>query len=158
MQHARRFAASRAFIALAFVLAAAAACTSGSDLATHQHDLEERLLAPCCWRESLAVHDSPIATTLRTEIRERLTRGESPASIESDLVDRHGEKIRALPEGRDPRWLIGVTAGSAALLALVALGWFVRRRAPEAMPLASQNVFEGEYADRLDDELLAADE
>jgi len=156
MQYAR---GSRRRASIVLALALITACSEDRDqLASHQHELEQRLLAPCCWRQSLADHESPVATALRTEIRERLARRETPAAIEDDLVQRYGDKIRALPEGSDPRWIVGTIASGAVLLALVGLGWFVRRRrAPRRAPLTNEALFEGEYAERLDDELLAVD-
>ncbi|MBL0217411.1 MAG: cytochrome c-type biogenesis protein CcmH [Myxococcales bacterium] len=146
-------------MALALVLVIVSACSGGrDDLATQQHDLEERLLSPCCWRQPLADHESPVATALRAEIRERLARRETAASIEDDLVHRYGEKIRAVPAGGDPRWIIGATAAGASVLALLAIGWFVRRRRiPCSRPLASEPPLDEAYAERLDDELLAID-
>jgi cytochrome c-type biogenesis protein CcmH/NrfF len=151
----RHFICAAVVIALAF----ASGCSGNDEPATHQHDLEERLLSPCCWRQTLADHESPLATALRAEIHDRLARREPTTSIEADLVRRYGDKIRALPEGRDPRWIIGTAAGGGAVLGLLALVWFVRRRrAPrEEAPVWSEAVFEGEYAERLDDELLAHD-
>ncbi len=62
-------------------------------------ELERRLIAPCCWRETLDVHSSPTATELRREIRTRLQAGESAVAIESTLVARYGSKLRAnLPD------------------------------------------------------------
>ncbi len=62
-------------------------------------DLETHLLAPCCWRETLAVHQSQVASALREEIRHRVAAGESAANIEGELVARHGQRIRAqLPD------------------------------------------------------------
>ena len=49
------------------------------------------------------------------------SRREAPASIEDDFVRRYGDKIRALPEGGDPRWIVGTAAAGAAMLALVAI-------------------------------------
>jgi cytochrome c-type biogenesis protein CcmH/NrfF len=146
-------------IALALALVLVSACSGGrDDLATQQHELENRLLSPCCWRQPLADHESPVATALRAEIHERLARRETAASIEDDLVRRYGDKIRALPKGGDPRWMIGATAAGGSVLALLAIGWFVRRRrVPFSASLSSETVFEGEYAEQLDDELLAVD-
>jgi cytochrome c-type biogenesis protein CcmH len=156
MRQARSF---RRRASLALVLVLVGACSGGRDeLAAHQHELEQRLLAPCCWRQTLGDHESPVAAALRAEIRDRLARRETAASIEDDLVRRHGEKIRALPEGGDPRWIIGATAAGASVLGLVAIGWFVRRRrVPRGAPPSSETPFEGAYAERLDDELLAID-
>jgi cytochrome c-type biogenesis protein CcmH/NrfF len=145
--------------ALALVLALLGACTAGKDeLARHQHELEERLLSPCCWRQTLADHESPVATALRTEIHDRLARREPPASIEGELVRRYGDKIRALPEGGDPRWIIGAIAVGGSIIALGVIGLLVqRRRTPVEAALPGEALFEGEYAERLDDELLAVD-
>jgi cytochrome c-type biogenesis protein CcmH len=94
--------------------------------------LESRLLAPCCWQQTLDVHESEIARALRAEIRKRLQAGETAASIESDLVRRHGERMRALPVGKT---LTGVGVAlsvvvAAALIGVVAivLRWVRRGR------------------------------
>src|ERR1700690_4185349 len=60
--------------------------------------LEGRLLAPCCWAQTLDIHGSDIATSLRREIRTRLKAGESADAIEASLVARYGEKMRAVPD------------------------------------------------------------
>lgn len=72
-------------------------------------DLEAHLLAPCCWRETLAAHQSQLASTLRQEIERRLAGGESIDHLEADLVARHGHRIRAqLPDKLG--YLIGLFA------------------------------------------------
>ena len=59
--------------------------------------LIERLRAPCCWQQTLDVHASPIAAELRAEIRTRVAAGEDVPTIEADLVQRYGERVRAVP-------------------------------------------------------------
>ena len=77
-------------------LAPAIACGGGRPaLVKAEQDLEERLMAPCCWQQTLDVHASPLATELRAEIKQRLVRGESVETIETDLVGRYGERMRA---------------------------------------------------------------
>lgn len=61
--------------------------------------LDGRLLAPCCWNQTLDIHGSPSANALRKEIRVRLKRGESVEEVEAVIVQRYGEKIRAVPKG-----------------------------------------------------------
>ena len=135
-------------------------CRADEGRASLQRDLERRLLAPCCWRQTLEDHTSPTASTLRAEIGQRLAAGEDVASIEAELVERHGERIRALPEGGDPKWLITAVSGAAAVLGLVGLFGFVRRHrvAPGSpAPLAGEPQPDAYLVARLDDELLDID-
>lgn len=119
--------------------------------------LEGRLLAPCCWRQSLRDHDSELATSLKTEIAGRLAAGEVPTLIENDLVQRYGERIRALPGGSDPSWLAATVPSVFSVLALA--GLFVwgrrRRREPSCEPATRRDL--DRYNDRLDDELALID-
>lgn len=149
-------------LALALVgIGAVAGCDRGVDPVTaHAHELERRLLAPCCWRQILEDHDSPVATALRREIRDRIAAGEAAADVERDLVARYGENIRALPEDRDPKWMIAAFGVGAALVGLGVLGAAVRRwrRASAARsPLGTFAPEPEAYADRLDDELATID-
>ncbi len=48
--------------------------------------VEEHLLAPCCWNQTLDIHESPLATELRSEIRRRVDEGEAAQAIEDDLA------------------------------------------------------------------------
>lgn len=78
-------------------------------------DLERRLIAPCCWRETLDVHTSPTATELRHEIRSRLQAGESAIAIEKSLVDRYGPKLRATLPDNLGYWLFALVIASGLL-------------------------------------------
>lgn len=87
--------------------------------------LARRFIAPCCYNESLASHDSPLAHQLRDELRARVARGESSDAITEDLVARYGERVLAIPSGIE-----GTAFGvlSAIALAGVALGLAQKRR------------------------------
>src|SRR5882724_2572150 len=125
---------------LCFGLASAAAAAQ-EPAAPGEAILEGRLIAPCCWTQTLDIHESPLATELRAEIHERLGRGESDELIEGDLVARYGERIRAIPKGRDPRAVISMASAAAMLVSAIGLLWLVRRwtrrpgpRAPRKAP------------------------
>ncbi|MFZ5897472.1 MAG: cytochrome c-type biogenesis protein [Myxococcota bacterium] len=62
-------------------------------------ELEGRIIAPCCWTQTIDIHGSPVSTELRQEIRQRLTLGESAEAIERSLVERYGAKVLAVPPG-----------------------------------------------------------
>lgn len=124
--------------------------------------LETRLLAPCCWTQTLDVHESELSSSLRAEIRRRLRAGESTGAIEEDFVARYGERIRAVQKGGDTRGAVPVIAAMAALLgALGLLSWMRRRTrlgAAEAPPPATvPAVPDDGYDERLDDELRRLD-
>jgi hypothetical protein len=73
-------------------------------------------------------------------------------------VRRYSERIRALPRGGDPRWLIGAVWGAASVLAFF---WILRlgrrHRRPDASPRPTAGALDDEYTDRLEDELAATD-
>src|SRR6188768_83055 len=60
--------------------------------------LEGRIIAPCCWNQTIDIHGSEPSYELRREIRRRLKAGESADAIEASFVARFGPKILAVPD------------------------------------------------------------
>jgi cytochrome c-type biogenesis protein CcmH len=150
-------------LALVLTTAAAAEASNGgaqtrsvaSPVATGQAIVEGRLLAPCCYTQTLDVHESPMATDLRLEVRTRLAAGESPEAIEDDFASRYGERVRAVPKGRDPRGsmflvAIGVLVAAGIGLALVVRRW---RRTPVDAPSVVVSESHASLDERIDAEL-----
>ena len=121
--------------------------------------LEGRIMAPCCWTQTIDIHGSEIANDLRREIRKRLRSGETSDAIEASLVGRYGEKILAVPPGSPLKTLatllvLGmVGAGGGALLMLKR--WRGRALAPAGLPKGKPNA---QLDARLDAELRALDD
>ncbi|HEX5659774.1 MAG TPA: cytochrome c-type biogenesis protein CcmH [Polyangiales bacterium] len=118
-----------------------------------------RLIAPCCWNQTLDIHDSEIATQLRVEIAERLQRGEASLSIEDDMASRFGERIRAVPRAQDPRQSMALTllgTLTLLLLGLFALAFRWTRARAVAMHSAELDPL-AEYDERLERELSRAE-
>jgi len=83
-------------------------------------------ISPCCWRENLTVHNSPVAGELRAEIVLLIQQGRSDDQIKSIFVEKYGKRILALPEGGLGLWLFWTPVlACAAGLAMVSL--FVKR-------------------------------
>jgi cytochrome c-type biogenesis protein CcmH len=124
-------------------------------------DLESRLFAPCCYIQTLDVHESPLASELRAEIVARLKSGDAAQQIEDDLARRYGERIRAVPRGTDPRVRIPLVVGAVMLVSvavLLALGLRWMRRStplPGARQAAATNP---SYDAQLDAELRNLDQ
>lgn len=121
-------------IVVSFFIAAAAALAAAAETDPVRR-IEERFLAPCCWRESVAVHQSPKAEELRTEIRRLVGENKSEADIVEHMVAQYGERILRVPRGRPSFWLLViplVVLGGGGL----ALAVYLRRayRAPPEQP------------------------
>lgn len=125
----------RRLLGLALLLLIAA-CTGAAPVARLEQQaqtLERQLLAPCCFRETLEVHQSPVTTELRAEIRQRLGAGEPPAQVEAALVSRYGPRLRAHLPAQLGVWLM-LAIGAAGWLVLWGLGRRWTRPTKEAAP------------------------
>ena len=126
--------------------------------------LDGRILAPCCWNQTLDIHGSPIANELRREIRRRLRAGETAETIEAGLVARYGERILAVkPQSPLKNVAVGLAllmvfagGGAAALL----VRWRRRTRLPPPATVAAEPGAGERDAldDRVDAELKALGE
>lgn len=150
---------ARLLAALAVAVIACGAPTPTAEV------LAGRLVAPCCWMQTLDTHASPLASELRAELRDRVARGEPSQAIEDDLVARYGERMRAVPRGDDPRTLVPLVASALTLAGLAVLIMLTRRwthrgvamAAVTAAVVAPRPVTDEAYEDRLDDELADQD-
>jgi cytochrome c-type biogenesis protein CcmH len=98
--------------------------------------IEERFLAPCCWRENLAVHQSPAAEAMRNEIRQLVKSGKTEAEIVDFYVARYGERILREPRGGLSLWLTLVPVLAVLTGALVVASYILhsRRKLPKITP------------------------
>lgn len=88
--------------------------------------LQEKLIAPCCWSESVASHRSEIAAEMRAEIARMVAEGKSDREILDYYKAKYGPRILMEPEGELRIWAytIPVVAGVAGLILVV---WLIRR-------------------------------
>lgn len=170
---ARRFAAPLLVLALSVGVTSAlstdaqaqgpgvAAPSVPSEPAPGERELLKRLVAPCCWNQTLDSHQGAAPDGFRAEIRSRLYAGETPAQIEADFVARYGERVRAASQSRAMGWAavlagVAVIGAGAALLRMV-LRW--RKQSP-ALPenVKGKDAAQPDALDeRLDAELRAMD-
>jgi cytochrome c-type biogenesis protein CcmH len=113
-----------AVLALPTTLVVAQVAEQGAD--PRARALEGRLLAPCCWNQTLDIHDSELSRELHREITARLQGAESVEAIERDLVVRYGERIRAVPPS-SPLSTVALATFLAIFLALIGLLRIARR-------------------------------
>jgi cytochrome c-type biogenesis protein CcmH len=167
----RRFALALMMGALLALPAVAAAHGPGQTEAEPEEDfaqdiqgnvpgasvLEGRLMAPCCWMQTIDIHDSPMALGMKREIRRRLRNGESSAAIQASFVDRYGPKILAVQSDSHLQTLfVGLSIAMAG--AVVAAVFMIRRwrkQGADAAPATSGGATtkRDEWDDQLDAEL-----
>jgi len=95
--------------------------------------LTHELIAPCCWREPIAVHRSVEAQQMLDEVKQLVLEGRSEEEIKAIYVARYGLRILADPPGKEGKWLYIVPI---AILCCVLFGvvWYVRSLATGVMP------------------------
>src|ERR1051325_4864412 len=100
--------------------------------------LEGRIIAPCCWTQTIDIHGSEVSNDLRREIRKRLKAGETSEAIEASLVQRYGPRILAVPPGSPLKTVATLLAlgmvGAGAAAFMMLRRWRGRRVAPAGIP------------------------
>jgi cytochrome c-type biogenesis protein CcmH/NrfF len=99
--------------------------------------IEEQLLAPCCYAESVRVHRSQTAADMRAEIQRAVAAGQSDREILDGYIARYGLRILREPEGARRSWLHGVLFAvlTGGILGVVLVLRRMRKKALAAPPV-----------------------
>lgn len=93
------------------------------------------LVAPCCWREVIAIHRSAEALQMLEEVQQLVVDGRSEEEIKGIYVARYGVRILADPPGREGAWLYVIPVAlfcCLVFLAILRLRSLVASAAPQA--------------------------
>jgi len=71
---------------------------------TYDH-LTHELIAPCCWRETIAIHRSQEALQMLDEVERLVAEGRSEDEIKNIYLARYGPRILSDPPGAPKYWL-----------------------------------------------------
>jgi cytochrome c-type biogenesis protein CcmH len=122
--------------------------------------IEGRLMAPCCWVQTIDIHDSPIALSMKHEIRRRLRNGESAEAIQASFVERYGPKILAVQSNSQLKNVfigLSVVMGGAGVAAAMMVGrWRKQSRAANG-PATDAEHARDKWDEKLDAELKDLD-
>ena len=96
--------------------------------------IAEELRCLVCQNETIAASHADLAVDLRQQIRLKLQQGQSEAQILDFMVQRYGDFVLYRPPVKSSTWLLW--GGPFVLLgvALLALGFNIRRRRRQAAP------------------------
>lgn len=141
---------------LAIALVVLGLAAPGAGAAPNPADLEAELVCPTC-DTTLDQSNAPVAQRMKQIIRSRIAAGWTEADIKAELVDQFGPGVLAEPpkSGFDLlAWAlpVGLLAGGALGVALLAWGWSRRRDGADGEPRLD-DVVDPELERRLDAEL-----
>lgn len=88
--------------------------------------LAQSLVAPCCWRQALADHESEKAREARGELVALIAAGRSDREILDHFVEQYGARILMVPEGKRGQWLFW-TPWIVLAAAMAAAAYFLSR-------------------------------
>lgn len=117
--------------------------------------IENLLIAPCCWRQPVAVHLSQESLQIRQEIRKMLDQGMSRQQILDAYVSQYGPRILSSPPARGFNALSYVIPAVGLLLGGFVVWAFFRRHkttTAEKLPPRPSTV-PGKYADLINEEV-----
>ena len=101
------------------------------------HRIEGKLMAPCCYSQTIDVHDSEIAQQMRGEVTAMVLAGESEHEVLDYYKTEYGESILAVPDGATGTLVFSLPAYATvfAVLALLCGMVITVRRRPRAIPV-----------------------
>ncbi|HTV14390.1 MAG TPA: cytochrome c-type biogenesis protein CcmH [Acidobacteriaceae bacterium] len=82
--------------------------------------IEGKLMAPCCYTQTIDVHESEIARQMRGEVTAMVLSGKSEAQILDFYKSEYGESILAVPDGAAGTLVFAIPA-YATVFAILAL-------------------------------------
>lgn len=88
---------------------------------TRYDKVTHALIAPCCWREPIAIHRSAEALEMLEEVKQFVAEGRSEEEIKAIYVARYGVRILADPPGMEGRWLYVIPIALSVTLVLLAV-------------------------------------
>lgn len=144
---------------LAAALAALTLAAAAAAAPPVQADLEAEIVCPTC-KTTLDQSSSPIATRMKSYIRERIAAGDSAAEIKAQLVDQFGPAVLAEPPKRGfdlLAWLLPLGALAVGIVVVGALAWTWSRRRDSAVE-PEADVLDPDLEQRVDDELARFEE
>lgn len=88
-------------------------------------DLQAKLLAPCCYREPVGIHQSEIAVKMRVEIARMVGEGKTDSEIIQAYVQRYGKDVLS-DFAPAPGWAPWIPWGLGLLGGIGLLYWLPR--------------------------------
>ena len=105
-------------------------------LETEAKQIETLLIAPCCWRQPIADHQSEIAEQMKVDIRLMLQKGQVRQEILDHYVEQYGARILSIPPQEGFNRTAYLMPVFFTIMGLVVVGVILRkwqRQSPKAV-------------------------
>lgn len=99
--------------------------------------IEGRVMAPCCYTQTIRDHDSQVAVDMRAEVTAMVASGKTEKEIITYYRAKYGETILVVPDGMEGRLLTGLPI-AAFLASILFLLLYIRRVVKARRAPASQ--------------------
>jgi cytochrome c-type biogenesis protein CcmH len=115
MKYLNGFGICTALIA-AIMGAAAFSGAQSAPTSEKEREIEDQLIAPCCWTQPVSQHYSEVAEKIRNEVHEMVAAGKSRDEILDYFVAQYGERILAAPRAKGFNGLVYILPWLALVL------------------------------------------
>jgi cytochrome c-type biogenesis protein CcmH len=105
-----------AILATMFLWSATALSAEDAKTAAKVREIEDNLIAPCCWSQPVSQHYSEAAEKIRTEVQQMVASGKTRDEILDHFVAQYGERILATPRPKGFNILAYVLPWASLLL------------------------------------------
>ncbi len=108
------------------------------------HRIEGKLMAPCCYSQTIDVHDSEIAQQMRGEVTAMVLAGKSEQEVLDHYKTEYGESILAVPDGAAGTLVFSIPTYATVFAFLVLLSGMVItvKRRSRAIPVRPRGMDE----------------
>jgi cytochrome c-type biogenesis protein CcmH len=143
MRYPNLFDIRKGFIPILF-WAVAASGADNQENARKAREIEDNLIAPCCWSQPVSQHHSEAAEKVRNEVSAMVAAGKSREEILDHFVSQYGERILATPRPKGFNILVYVLPAAALIFGTCLLFFLLKKLrsplpasgpAPPAVPL-----------------------
>jgi cytochrome c-type biogenesis protein CcmH len=146
---------------MVWILVFGSVAVGATDTEREAREIEDLLMAPCCFRQQVSVHQSPTANEVRRDIRARLAKGEPRQVILDAYVAEHGPGILVVPPAQGSNLVLYVLPPLALAGSVLLVVGVIRRfstPADAAAPLETRPASSDQALnDRLTDDLRDLD-
>ena len=145
------------FLIILFLAAAVFGEDDGQDTSLVR-DIEDHLIAPCCWTQPISQHESGVSEQMREEVRTMVASGMSREAIMDHFVARYGERILATPRPEGFNRLVYILPWVALAFGAWLLFVFLKKLRAPASATSDSSEPDNRYASLIEKELKDLEE